>query len=70
MSAKKKTLAPLPDVAPSVVATEVDVVTDERHEEERLDGSLRPRTLSEYIGQEGIKQNLQIAIAALRQFRT
>jgi len=36
-------------------------------EDERLDGSLRPRTLSEYIGQEAIKQNLQIAIEAAKQ---
>ena len=37
------------------------------HEDERLDGSLRPRTLSEYIGQEAIKLNLQIAIDAAKQ---
>lgn len=36
-------------------------------EEERLEGSLRPRTLSEYIGQAAIKQNLQIAIEAAKQ---
>ena len=37
------------------------------HEDARLDGSLRPRTLSEYIGQEAIKLNLQIAIDAAKQ---
>ena len=37
------------------------------HEDARLDGSLRPRTLSEYIGHEAIKQNLQIAIEAAKQ---
>src|SRR5262245_7755836 len=67
MSVKKKTSALPADVAPSVIATELGVGMDERHEEERLDGSLRPRTLSEYIGQEGVKQNLQIAIEAAKQ---
>src|SRR5262249_18526282 len=67
MSANKKTSALPSDVVPSVVATELGVAMDERHEEERLDGSLRPRTLSEYIGQEGVKQNLQIAIDAAKQ---
>ncbi len=36
-------------------------------EEQRLDGSLRPRDLDDYIGQEGIKQNLRIAIEAAKQ---
>jgi len=67
MSAKKKTVALPADVAPPVVATELGVGMDEQHEEARLDGSLRPRTLSEYIGQEGVKQNLQIAIDAAKQ---
>jgi Holliday junction DNA helicase RuvB len=39
----------------------------EPEDEQRLEGSLRPRTLSEYIGQEAIKQNLQIAIEAAKQ---
>jgi Holliday junction DNA helicase RuvB len=36
-------------------------------EEQRLDGSLRPRSLNDYIGQEGVKQNLRIAIDAAKQ---
>ena len=32
-----------------------------------LDGSLRPRRLTEYIGQEKLKSNLQIAVAAATQ---
>ena len=35
--------------------------------ERRLEGSLRPRSLADYIGQENIKQNLQIAIQAAKQ---
>ncbi len=36
-------------------------------EEHGFDGSLRPRDLDDYIGQEGIKQNLRIAIDAAKQ---
>lgn len=36
-------------------------------EERRLEGSLRPRSLADYIGQEGTKQNLRIAIEAAKQ---
>ena len=44
------------------------VVSGRPHEEDRgLDTSLRPRTLAEYIGQEKIKSNLEIAIAAAKQ---
>jgi len=46
----------LPEAAPGVL-----------QEEQRLDGSLRPRDLDEYIGQEGVKQNLRIAIEAAKQ---
>ena len=35
--------------------------------EARLEGSLRPRSLDDYIGQESIKQNLRIAIQAAKQ---
>src|SRR6516162_3236322 len=48
-------------------------MTDERilssmeHEEDLdLDATLRPRRLAEYIGQEKVKANLQIAIEAAR----
>ena len=36
-------------------------------EEHNFDGSLRPRDLDDYIGQEGVKQNLHIAIDAAKQ---
>ena len=36
-------------------------------DEQRVEGSLRPRSLEEYIGQEGTKQNLSIAIEAAKQ---
>ena len=36
-------------------------------DEPRVEGSLRPRSLEEYIGQEGTKQNLAIAIEAAKQ---
>jgi len=39
----------------------------ERQGDAALDLSLRPRTLSEYIGQEKIKQNLDITIAAAKK---
>lgn len=66
MSAKKKVeiieeLSPVPFEEPLLAASPT------RPEDERLEGSLRPRTLGEYIGQEAIKQNLQIAIEAAKQ---
>ena len=36
-------------------------------DEQRAEGSLRPRNLEEYIGQQGTKQNLSIAIEAAKQ---
>lgn len=42
-------------------------VVDELPEEKTFDGSLRPRDLDDYIGQEGVKQNLRIAIDAAKQ---
>jgi Holliday junction DNA helicase RuvB len=36
-------------------------------EEQALEGSLRPRSLDDYIGQDNVKQNLRIAIAAAQQ---
>jgi Holliday junction DNA helicase RuvB len=66
MSRKKKSLLdpqeqveltpPVDEVAPS------DIL-----EERNFDGSLRPRSLDDYIGQESVKQNLCIAIEAARQ---
>jgi Holliday junction DNA helicase RuvB len=39
----------------------------ERKGDEALDLSLRPKTLAEYIGQEKIKANLEITIAAAKK---
>lgn len=50
------TLAELPEAAAEAVA-----------EEQHFEGSLRPRDLDDYIGQEGVKQNLHIAIDAAKQ---
>ena len=64
-SAKKKI-----EIVAELPASSIDaplVASPTEPEDERLEGSLRPRTLSEYIGQEAIKQNLQIAIEAAKQ---
>jgi len=39
----------------------------ERQGDEAWDLSLRPKTLSEYIGQNKIKQNLEITVAAAQK---
>ncbi len=43
------------------------IVTPERQPEDRLDQTLRPRTLQDLIGQERVKENLSILIQAARQ---
>ena len=68
MSRKKKSLLEPPafdDMTPSL--DEAEVMTPEPSEEQNFDGSLRPRSLDDYIGQESVKQNLRIAIEAARQ---
>jgi Holliday junction DNA helicase RuvB len=47
--------------------TTLSAVVEELPEEKTFDGSLRPRDLDDYIGQEGVKQNLRIAIDAAKQ---
>ena len=43
------------------------VITPQKKEEDLpIEGSLRPRTLAEYIGQEKVKENLEVFIAAAR----
>ena len=43
------------------------VITPQKREEDLpLEGSLRPRSLAEYIGQEKVKENLEVFIAAAR----
>src|SRR5690349_2465736 len=45
----------------------VDTSThDEDSEEQRIEVTLRPRTFSEYVGQERLKQNLKLAIDAAK----
>ena len=44
------------------------LVSGKPHEEDySLDTNLRPRHLSDYVGQHRVKSNLEIAIAAARQ---
>ena len=42
------------------------VTTEERTEDQEFDRSLRPRRLSEFIGQQAVKANLEILITAAR----
>lgn len=43
------------------------ITTDVMEEDRRIEGSLRPQTLSQYIGQEKAKKNLKIYIEAAKQ---
>jgi len=49
------------------MAAERILAAQHRDEDDALETSLRPRTLAEYIGQEKVKGNLSIAIAAAKQ---
>lgn len=40
---------------------------DDDAEEQRIEVSLRPQSFGEYIGQERLKKNLKLAIAAAKQ---
>jgi Holliday junction DNA helicase RuvB len=66
MRAKKKPVfeQPAEDFLPAA-AVEADTSGD--RPDDHVEGSLRPRSLNEYIGQEGVKQNLRIAIDAAKQ---
>jgi holliday junction DNA helicase RuvB len=46
--------------------TETFLVPELRDDDEELDGSLRPRRLDEFVGQERIREQLEIALAAAR----
>ena len=55
-----------------VIITRVDtspkrLITPDSQPEDRLDQALRPRNLADLIGQELVKENLAILIAAARQ---
>src|SRR3990172_4464878 len=49
------------------MTTERILAAQHKDEDDALETSLRPRTLAEYIGQEKVKGNLSIAIAAAKQ---
>jgi Holliday junction DNA helicase RuvB len=67
MSRKKKPPADqLVMVEPTLTEEMIELPQGEV-EERTLDGSLRPRLLDDYVGQESVKQNLRIAIEAARQ---
>jgi Holliday junction DNA helicase RuvB len=66
MSRKKKSPPDL-QAPPDLTPPADNGSSVETLEEQNFDGSLRPRSLDDYIGQESIKQNLRIAIEAARQ---
>ena len=45
------------------------IATEEAEEDIRIEGSLRPQSLDEYIGQEKAKNNLKIYIEAAKSRR-
>jgi Holliday junction DNA helicase RuvB len=47
--------------------TKEDAVLDARADDEQFDLTLRPRLLSEYIGQEAVRENLSILLEAARR---
>jgi Holliday junction DNA helicase RuvB len=67
MSRKKKLAIQEPESLDPSPGEGPQVVEPEQQEEQRVEGSLRPRNLEDYIGQEGVKQNLHIAIEAARK---
>ena len=67
MSRKKKPAPEEREIIDPTLTTEPEVVVEDWQEEQRFDRSLRPHDLNDYIGQEGVKQNLRIAIEAARQ---
>jgi Holliday junction DNA helicase RuvB len=65
---RKKNLSPqVPERVDPLLMSAAAAVEGDRQEECQVEVSLRPRTLSEYIGQEALKQNLRIAIDAAKQ---
>jgi Holliday junction DNA helicase RuvB len=72
MKAKKKPVFGRPeDCLPATVVdphADGDKPDDQGDKpDDQVEGSLRPRSLADYIGQEGVKQNLRIAIDAAKQ---
>ncbi|HSW98855.1 MAG TPA: Holliday junction branch migration DNA helicase RuvB [Candidatus Saccharimonadales bacterium] len=50
-----------------IVSTAASADADGQQEEQELDNSLRPRDFANYIGQERLKKNLQLAITAAKK---
>ncbi len=50
-----------------IVDPEQDDSAVDQQEEQRIENVLRPKSFADYIGQERIKQNLKVAIAAAKQ---
>ena len=67
MSRKKKPALEEREIIDPTPTTEPEGAVEDWQEEQRFDRSLRPHDLNDYIGQEGVKQNLRIAIEAARQ---
>jgi holliday junction DNA helicase RuvB len=65
MKAKKKPIFDQPEDFLPAAAVEPETGGD--RPDDHVEGSLRPRSLTDYIGQEGVKQNLRIAIDAAKQ---
>ena len=45
------------------------ITTENTYEDEAIEKSLRPRSLSEYIGQNKVKKNLQVFIEAAKRVK-
>src|SRR5215813_9373230 len=67
MKAKKKPVVDHTEDFPSPATVDAEADTGGDRPDDHVEGSLRPRSLADYIGQEGVKQNLRIAIDAAKQ---
>src|SRR5581483_4635556 len=67
MKAKKKPAADRTEDFLPTATIDPEADTGGERPDDHLEGSLRPRSLADYIGQEGVKQNLRIAIDAAKQ---
>ena len=66
---KGSSIVPIPSTrsAPQAVDNMQQRVVSPKKQAEDIDNTLRPRRLIDYIGQEGVKGNLEISITAARQ---
>ena len=67
MSRKKKLALDPDESVDTTLSALLPEEVEASPEERSFDGSLRPHDLADYIGQEGVKQNLRIAIDAAKQ---